>query len=442
LELLELSKKIINWRNDLKLFFKDITGYIPSNDQSIFLNDLMNLSIDRIILSAARGTGKTLTLALLSLWYTYILPQTTPGIPMKVVVLGGSFEQSSILYNYVKSWILSHTFILNCLETEPIKSLTKFKDGSSIKALTASEKQVRGPHADLLIIDEAVEAGDDLIKTSFQIVSTSQYPRIIISSTPHQYHSLFVKIWNSPEYNFKKYNWKAINCSWIKKSLIEQAKNFLDTGTFQIEWEGLPYSFTGLVFQTDLLRKCLRKEIIPFNSEETYRVAGIDWGHYPNPTVLTIIEREKDKVKVLYSQEFLKEKFEDVLNQIELIVKSYNVVKINTDSTDIGENQRLASRGLPVYPIKFKTEKSALIHNLQALIEKGKIEIHEDNYPLINQMRIYRFDTKKGEDYVDSLLLACKSEDISPTYNLSDLIYIKRKTKEHTRESNMRWNII
>jgi len=422
-----LAIRIHEWRNDLALFFEDITGLLPSPDQEKFLMDMQDLNKDRAIISAGRGSGKTLCLAIVALWYVFILPKIVRQ-PLKVVVLGGSFEQSKNLYNYIKDWSYKNDFIKRELAKDPTMTETLFLDGSSVKALTASEKQVRSPRADLLIVDEAVEAGEELIEASLQIINTSKFPRIILSSTPHEFNSLFVEIWEKhAEHGYLTYNWKAINCNWIKKDTIDKARKLLSSGMFQIEFEGLPYAMVGSVFALDALKKCIIKAIVKADNAEA--IMGVDWGFYPAPTCCIVIQRIGEKVRVIHIDSYLREKFENVLDALEATAKTYEVKAVYVDSIPPGEGIRLKDRGLPVYRITFKGEKPLLISNLQALVEQERVEIPEDFYSLIAQMRAYKFDTKREDDFVDAMMLACRgaSATISSPEDLRELIYVGRR---------------
>ena len=428
METWELVLKFREWKNDPGLFFEDITGFKPSDFQDRFLLDMADYNEKRsVIISAGRGTGKTFTLALLCLWYIYVLPKFLSR-PIKAVVLGGSFEQSKNLYNYVKAWCSQNEFISKELAKEPTIFETLLSDGSSIKALTASEKSVRGPRSDILIIDEAVEAGEELIGAAMQINIASQIARTIVSSTPHEFNSLFVSIISKPvEYGFREpYYWSGEDAPWISKQVLEMKRKLMNEGTYMIEIEGKPYAFTGKVFSLTDLKNCLIKKTQ--NIDNTIKIMGVDWGHYPAPTVGIIIQKLGDRCQVLFADAYLKEKFEEVMDSLETIARNYKVQAINVDSIPPGEGERLRNRALPVYMIRFKSEKPLMISNLQSLVENNRIQIPEDNYNLISQMRSYRFDSKKDDDYVDALMLACRTSSIGAReIDMKDFIYVGRK---------------
>lgn len=429
------AKSIFEWRYDLSAFFEEITGHVPYPYQSKFLKIMENLNNRYAIVSAGRGTGKTECLAVLALWYVYVLPLTSPGTPMKVVILAGSEKQARICYGYIMAFISKVPFLQQALAQDPTKEEILFIDGSWIRPLTASEKSVRGPHPDLLIVDEACQADDDLLIAAMPMIGTSAWPRLILSSTPDKFFSLFVNIYSKDKDfpQFKRFNWSAEDCPIVSKGFLKNQEKLIDKGNYMIEYLGIPYSFAGKVFPLDKLKECVKHRGLVESDGAKY--AGVDWGHYPAPTVITIVERLESKTgelswKVLHAEDYLKQNFEHVLDQVELIARSYKVSSIYTDSNDIGENQRLSARGLPVLPVKFKSQKSAMISNLRALVENELIQIDgQKDYPLVAQMRDYRYDSKKGDDYVDSLMLAVKgAKSFMPLkWNLKDFIIIKKR---------------
>jgi len=432
------ARKIFLWRYDLPSFFETVTGHPAYGYQADFLKKMEDLNNQYAIVSAGRGTGKTECLAVLALWYVFVLPLTTPGTPMKVVILAGSERQARICYGYIMAYIDKIPFLQQALAKDPTAEEISFIDGSWIRPLTASEKSVRGPHPDLLIIDEACQAKDDLLTAAMPMLGTSQYPRLILSSTPDKYFSLFVNIYSKKKDfpQFLRFNWSAEDCPLVSKQFLKTQSTLIDEGNYSVEYLGMPYSFAGKVFPLAKLRECVKARNLKVEDGNKY--AGVDWGHFPAPTVLIIVEQEKIgerkyRWKVLHTEPYLKQNFEDVLDKIELIVRSYETVTVFTDSNDIGENQRLASRGLPVRPVKFKSQKAAMISNLRAIVENELIRIDgAKDYPLVAQMRDYRYDSKRNDDYVDALMLAVKGGRtfLPLKWNLKDYIIVLKKGKK------------
>ena len=425
-----LAQKVMEWRFNLPKFYEEVTGHQPFPYQAEFLNEMADLGNQYALISAGRGTGKTEALSVLAIWYVFVLPLTDPGTPMKVVILAGSEKQAKICYSYVTSFIQRIDFLKDSLAKQPTENEVLFKDGSYIRPLTASEKSVRGPHPDILIIDEACQADDDLITAAMPMIGTSRYPRLVFSSTPDVYYSLFVKILNGKNEftEFQRFVWSAEDCPTVGKGFLSSQKKWLDSGKFGIEYLGIPYSFSGRVFPLEQLRECVKyRGLIREKDGPLY--AGVDWGYSPAPTVLTIVQQLKkgreNRWRVIHTSSYLAENFAIVLNKLEKIVKMHEVLALYCDSSHPGENQRLAAKGLPVFPVKFKSQKNRMLSNLKALVENENIEIDgERDYPLVAQLRDYSYDTKRNDDFVDSLMLAVKegSKYIVREYSLKDFI--------------------
>jgi len=272
-----MALKLSLWYRRPSLFFQDIFNLTPSDKQRQFLDDISNLDIDRMLLCSARGTGKTKCLASVALWYPLVLSKHL-RMPFKVLVLSGGFEQSRYLYEYCLEAYQRNRWIREEIDGDPLKTRTKFKDGSELRIIAHSETQVLGSHVNLLIVDEAGNVDDNLLKQALPIVETEKYSRVILASTPYDYLSLFVEISESSDrWGFKKYPyWRAEDCNWIDKESIERARNTLDEATFRINYLGEPSPLLGRVFPEKELRECRIRGRPIVSPEPCY--LGVDWG--------------------------------------------------------------------------------------------------------------------------------------------------------------------
>jgi len=433
--------KLLEWIADPVIFFKDVFGQDPYPYQAKIMRELRNLDINRVLICAAGGTGKTKLIGGIGLYGAIVLPELTKQ-PYRVIILGGSGQQSHIVYGYIKDAIRDNPKVKSMIDGDPLQSITKFKNKSVIKALTKSFKSIYGQHGDLVIIDEAVEAGDFVIRDSFRIIGESPYSRIILSTTPHDYTSLFVDMWSDkkeyPDYNlnkrqigaWKRYSWSTMNCPRITTQMIKEAKQHLPEWMFQVYWMGKPYPLIGTMVSLDKVKVATKDNPI-FKYEEKYDhpIIGFDWGFHPNPGAGILVQKKEDIWYVLKYKLFHKIHPDKVLDWIETTARDYNISHIFVDSADIGEYLRLMDRGLPVYPIKFKNEKFIMQSNLTNIFEKELIKIPEDFIPITKQLRKYTYDTKVDEDLVDALMLAIRKEG-KPTASLYYKI-LKPEKKKH-----------
>jgi len=428
--LTDLLMKVILWRKDLSLFFKDVTNLEPRPFQKEFFLEVQGLTCKNIVIVAGRGIGKTLALAVVALWYVLVM-SISENRPFKVVILAGSLDQAKICFTYVMDFINNSPFLQKHLGKEPTQREIVFKDGSWIRPLPASEKSIRGHHPDLLIIDEAAEVDEDIIYSALPMTAPSPFARQIFSSTPSEGFSWIENKWEHqieyPYPDWKFFNWNAE--SFLPHDQVELLKRMLPANEYCVEIQGLPYKREGKVFRLEDLKECQVKpkpEIDEEPKEEIGEVyAGVDWGYYPAPTVLIIVKKLGEQWKILYSEAFLAQNFEEVHKKIKATCLSYNVITIYTDSTDKGENLRLSAEGLPVAPIAFKGEKATMISNLRMLVEQHRLQFDPlTQQRLIGQMLDYVYDSKRNDDFVDALMLAVKANPItsSSTFDLEALM--------------------
>lgn len=397
------------WRYMPQDFFCDIRNYDTATDnQILFFQDIADMTIKSIILCSARGTGKTDALATTAIWSVTVLPYFL-NIPIRVVVISGSQLQSDILYDYCIEMIEQDEYVASQVADKPLRHQTKFKRGW-IKALPASLKSTLGHRGDLLIIDEAVEAGDNIIKRAFSILSGSKLGRVIISSTPHEYMSFFVDIWEQPdEFGFVKHGyWSQLGCPWITAEQITRLRQTLDPVTFAIDVLGEPRS-PDTFFPLDDLKECRTKERPRYN-DDYHTQMGIDWGWAPAPTVITIVQvlgDKRDHIQVLYQKPFKRMSPKKLDKVFDALISEYNIQRIYADRSHIHENQRLIGRGHQVQQIVFRNKKPQLMGELRRIIMQHEVDIWENELELIKELRLYTEEKKKGQDRVDSLALAC-----------------------------------
>ena len=407
------------------MFFTDITSLKARPFQVEFFQEVQELRSRNLVIVAGRGIGKTLALATVALWYVLVL-SIAENRPFTVIILAGSLDQAKICFTYIMDFVNNSPFLQKHLAKEPTQREIIFKDGSWIRPMPASEKSIRGFHPDLLIIDEAAQVDEEIIYAALPMTATSPYARQIFSTTPSEGFSWIENKWEHqsefvyPDWKF--FNWNAE--SFLPPDQIELLKKMLPANEYCAEIQGLPYKREGKVFRIEDLKLCQEKGIIQDKSiGEVY--AGLDWGYYPAPTVLIIVQKVKDEWKVLYSEPFLAQNFEEVHAKIKTICESYQVVLIYTDSTDKGENLRLASKGLPVSPVAFKGEKSTMISNLRMLVEQHRLKFDPlTQQRLIGEMLDYVYDSKRNDDFVDALMLSVKANPIvtSSTFDLEALL--------------------
>jgi hypothetical protein len=419
--------KLKHWREHPDEFWKVLSRnrhHTLTEKESIFWRDMADLDINRIMMCSGSGTGKTYNLGALALWSPICLPPFL-GRRYDVIICSGSLPQSQKLYEFTREFLESDPLIEDQVVGDTTKTRVDFKHGS-VKALPASDKQLYSTHADLLIIDEAVEAGDKVLKHMYRIPATSELSRIVLSSTPHTPEdgtlSDFVDMWENvgnkyPDYvpgsgGWKRYTASWADCHWITDEEIEEARAGMSEERFQILCMGIPQPVVGTYFNTDDIRDKVRvegnKPDIPL--DEGVVSIGVDWG-FQHPTVINIVHITDSQVTQIHEEGKEGVRFTEWNDRISELYDYYYQrypTYVLADSSHIGENQRLRHEyNIPLRAVKFKSAKGRMLENLRAMIEHGRIRIWEGYDSTLRQLARYVLGKKKDDDYVDALALAC-----------------------------------
>ena len=407
--------QLIEWYKDPSKFFEAITGLKPTSKQKEILLRLPDSSFRRAIICAAAGTGKTRLLSVIGLWHVIVYAKIIKK-PMEVAIIGGSQRQSQLLYDYMAEY-LKLDFISEEVAGLPLKSVTHYKDGSKVVALPASERAVRSIHPDILLLDEAV-AAEKIIYSAIPRLTKAD-SRLIVSSTPHVFLSIFVEMWSDRvKYSmYERYHWTYKDREWIAQEELErglkEAQSFGEE-MVQTEWEGNPYTATGVRFNVKALRELCRVDYKPIKRGLGSIIGGLDWGFH-HPTVLSIVEEISGCFYHLGSWSWEEESPSKVAEDIIALYAEHGISVIYADSSHIQENLRLREKGLNIKEIVFRNEKEWLVANQASLIEQGRIKIWEGESVLLQQLAGYVPETKRNDDYVDSLMLAVRRVGIQPT---------------------------
>lgn len=407
----KIANKAFRWSP--KLFAEELLPYSLHEPQAKVLDKLKYEEEDKVVISAAAGVGKTLGMAIFAIWACTALSNYKEQ-PIQVEILGGSGKQSKILYRYIKKFISYSDWIEEQVEGDPKRSETKFKNGSWVSAMKASQKQVRGEHPDIAIIDEAVEVDKELIEAVLPRVSPTTFPKRILCSTPHDYNSFFVDLWeNAEDKGYNKYQWSKYDVKemdFVSEDELEDGKNMHDEATYKQEYLGKPVPITDTIIQRDDLKSAIVRKEEGKPSIEAFTTMGIDWG-FDHPTAYVVIQRQENYLKIIESSEWRQQKFEWMHNQLNKVYNDYEVDLVHADNEDQGENQRLRKEGMTISPIAFTGQmKKQLVNDMKRAFEQGKVLIPSSQNELIKELKKYTYGTRKGDDLVDALMLALHAE--------------------------------
>ena len=366
--------------------------------------------------------------------------------------------QAGIVYDYFRDYCDIDASIKNHVDGNGTMTETQASDGQTFSCVTASEKQVRGKHPDVLISDETCETSDELIDSALPMVNDSKNPLVIMASTFHKIYGRFQETWdNAEERGYLRIQWDIFDvCSpfdpniWeqpeVKKiSGIEKLKAFAKGRSgdpdgwimitsviqawrekptenwFEVEYLGTRPSAAGLVLKPEDVDRAV------FDNEVDKRynyvqgatvVLGIDWG-FSSMTAVTEIMGHKDSVAVLIdNKNYHQTASEDIIKEVIEKVKAKGIRFIYADSAGKFENIALQNAlskeniSCAVIEVVFSKEKEGMLGNLRAHFEQGKYKIPKKFKDAFYQYKNYRYQegtdkpVKKDDHIPDSTMCA------------------------------------
>jgi hypothetical protein len=432
----------------------------PAKLRRIFA-DIWKRRVSHAIIKGPRGGGKSKLISALgfALWYF----KNQSGIDM-----GGALEQAKEVYNYFTDYCYTGEGRLEGLPKDPTITHTESDTKKYFKCVTASPKQVRGPHPDFLLIDEACEAKDELILAALPMVNSSPDPVVVITSTFHKLFGLFQEIWDAAEeMGYARYSWDIFDVTkpfdpsiwddpelnrvipdfqelrklaagrtgdpegWVPIENIIQAwrgKPSLDW--FLVEMMGSRPSAAGLVLNPEDVDAAMFDD----GGEHPYHykqgaecTIGIDWG-FSSMTAVTVWMRYRDDVKVmLEDKNYTQTPSETIIDDVLELIARYRVRNVYADigggkfendalKTAIAKSATLKSmrHSCSVQEVEFQKDKEPMLGNLRAHFERRKVRIPQRFREAKIQLKSYQYQEgtnkpKKENDHIpDSIMCALK----------------------------------
>lgn len=392
----------------------------------------------RVIIKAPRGGGKSKLLGTLGfdLWYLR---------RRSVVNMGGSMVQAEVVYNYFADYCDIDASITNSVaggEKGITMTETEGVDGNKFSCVTASPKQVRGKHPDVLISDETCETADEVVHAALPMVNDSEDPLVIMASTFHKIYGIFQETWdNADERGYLRIQWDIFDVvktfdpaiweepevkriagidrlkkyaagrtgdpdGWIQISNVIQAWREKPTEDwFEVEYMGSRPSAAGLVLKPEDIDNAV------FDSDTDARynyvagatcILGIDWGFSSMTAVVEGMGHRDSVVAMLDNRNYHQTPSEEIIKDVVEKVRAHGIRFIYADSAGKFENNALqnalAREKLPctVIEVVFSKEKPGMVGNLRAHFERAKIKIPKKLKEAFWQFKRYRY--QEGTD--------------------------------------------
>lgn len=444
------SKEPMSWPRVIRQAYAQVWA---TDDQGRHLNP-------RIIIKAPRGGGKSKLLGTVGfdLWYLK---------RRKVVNMGGSAVQATIVYNYFKDNCDISGDVAASIDGQAKAIETRGVAGNYFSSVTASTKQTRGKHPDVFISDETCETTDELIHSALPMVDSSQTPLVVMASTFHKIYGIFQETWdNAEERGYLRIQWDIFDVckpfaadfwerpdiakiagiarlkahargrtgdpdGWVPIENVIQAWREKPTESwFEVEYLGSRPSAAGLVLKPEDVDSSVFDDAV----ETRYNfikgatvVLGIDWGFSTMTSVTAVMRHANAVAAILDNKNYHQIASDEIIEETVEQVRAYGVRFIYADSAGKFENvalqNALIKAKLPckVIEVVFSKEKFGtpgddgsigMLGNLRAHFEQAKIKLPKRLREAYWQLKRYRYQegtdkpVKKDDHVPDSLMCA------------------------------------
>lgn len=205
----------------------------------------------------------------------------------------------------------------------------------------------------------------------------------------------------------------------------------------------------GNVFLPSQIEQSISPKEYKYNSACTTSM-GIDPGFGSSKFAITVLQYEDSTIKVLYTKQWDRPSYEDMINQVVRLKFEYDPTKIYVDSANpefiksvkvkIGENSDYHSiieqanrekidyeHRMEVIPVSFSEYGAELLGRLQHVVSKGLFSVPQLYSDLIMNLRTASYlpngnlDKKavgnRTFDLLDSLRLALKEFEVNRKYD-------------------------
>lgn len=372
--------------------------------------------------------------------------------------MGGSLVQAEIVYGYFSDYCDIDASIQTQIIGKVTITETKASETeNTFSCVTASPKQVRGKHPDVLISDETCETSDELVHSALPMVNDSPNPLVIMASTFHKIFGIFQETWdNAEQRGYLRIQWDIFDvCKSFTPGIwengvmpdgalirdiagIEKLKAYAKGRTgdengwvpiynviqawrekptedwFEVEYLGSRPSAAGLVLKPEDVDRAVFDE----TEEKRYNyvkgatcILGIDWGFSSMTSVAELMAYTDSEVVLLDNKNYHQTSSADIIAETVAKVKAHNIGFIYADSAGKFENVALQNAlvkenlSCAVVEVVFSKEKFGtpgaegsigMLGNLRAHFEQGKFKLPKKLREAYWQFKRYRY--QEGTD--------------------------------------------
>ncbi len=392
---MEEASRRLRLREDPVYFAENALGFHPFPYQAGILRDRSR----RLVACLGRQCGKTSTIAVKAIHFAYTNPKTT------TLIVSPSLRQSMIMFDRILGYIHASRWPPKSVKRKT-RTVIQLINGSRIIALPCSENLLRGYTADMVIVDEAAFLDENVITSILFPMLATTGGSLILLSTPWGKENLFYRAFMDPKYSSHRV--RSSECPLIGAEFLEEQRRNMTEEAYRMEYEAEFAEAATSYFSQDLIRSCvdpaleLEADLEAAKPEGGDHYAGCDLGKLQDYSVLAVVRRDGDQVRLVLLREFpLETAYPTVIGAVVRANEKFGLRRLLVDQGGVGEAVMDEIRGQGLTNAEgapFSGEKKAeYLANLRIRMEQGQFRMPYDRR-LCQQMNEQQYEyTKNGK---------------------------------------------
>lgn len=279
--------------DDVRLIRDDLAAFAAAAGLPLteWQSRSLELETRTTVIVAPRQSGKSRSMGALSLHRAF----RDAGV--RVLLVSAGEEASRRLLGQIRS-VAAASDLLRGSVVDERSGLLSLSNGSEIRSVPASERQIRGWAVDLLLVDEAALVPDALLLGA-ALPTTAARPeaRIVLASSANAASGAFFDHairGDQGDRHVRTFRWALSDCAWITPSAIEAARASMSEMRFRAEYEGVFAGASDSLFSREMIER-VSADYVPTPLERLQGparvLAGVDWGQTTDRSALVAIAR-------------------------------------------------------------------------------------------------------------------------------------------------------
>jgi hypothetical protein len=236
---------------------------------------------------SGRQAGKTRTLAVLALHDAFAAPER------RVLIISAGEEAAKDLLSEISMLAMAPLLAGSVIDDE--RHQITLSNGSTIRSVPASERQIRGKSIDLLIIDEAAYVDDAIWTAARYTIISRPGSRIVLASTPwgrqDRFFALSYRAGLRREDGYESFHWPSTASPMVDVELLDLWRSSSTDREYRREVLADWVDSAGQYFNDAELEAAICDyELTPPELENKRQgVAGVDWGFARDSSALVVL---------------------------------------------------------------------------------------------------------------------------------------------------------